>query len=91
MAQHATLAKRLRIDVYFCDAHSPWQGGTNEKAKGLIREYLPKALNAVCDDELAAIENALNNGTRKFLDYQTPTEVFAALKRDHIAGVALQP
>jgi transposase, IS30 family len=93
MAQHATLAKRLRIDVYFCDAHSPWQRGTNENANGLIREYLPKGtdLKAVCDDELAAIEQALNNRPRKILGFRTPAEVFAELKRDHIAGVALQP
>jgi IS30 family transposase len=93
MAMHATLAKRLRIDVYFCDPHSPWQRGTNENANGLIREYLPKGtdLKAVTDDELADIENALNNRPRKILGYLTPAEVFASLKREYIAGVALQP
>ena len=92
MAQHATLAKRLHINVYFCDPHSPWQRGSNENANGLIREYLPKGcdLKAVSDDQLASIEALLNNRPRKILGYLTPAEVFSTLKRDFIAGVALQ-
>ena len=31
MAKHQELAKRLQIDVYFADPHSPWQRGSNEK------------------------------------------------------------
>lgn len=92
MALHQTLAKRLRIDVFFCDPHSPWQRGTNENANGLIREYLPKGMNLseVTYQQLTSIEYALNNRPRKILDFRTPAEVFADLKLNHIAGVALQ-
>jgi len=92
MALHQTLAKRLRIDVYFCDPHSPWQRGTNENANGLIREYLPKGmdLSDVTYQQLTSIEYALNNRPRKILDFRTPAEVFADLKLNHIAAVALQ-
>jgi IS30 family transposase len=42
MARHAELARRLRIKVYFCDPHSPWQRPTNENTNGLVRQNLPK-------------------------------------------------
>ena len=92
MALHATLAKRLRIDIFFCDPHSPWQRGSNENANGLIREYLPKGsdLSLVSYQKLSSIEFALNNRPRKILGYRTPHEVFSELKHNNLAGVALQ-
>ena len=92
MALHDTLAKRLHIDIYFCDPHSPWQRGSNENANGLIREYLPKGmdLSTLTQQELSTIENALNHRPRKILGFRTPHEVFTELKIGDIAGVALQ-
>jgi IS30 family transposase len=92
MAQHETLAKRLHMDVFFCDPHSPWQRGSNENANGLIREYLPKGmdLSTVTQAQLTAIEHSLNNRPRAILGFATPQEVFDQLKLNHIAGVALQ-
>jgi IS30 family transposase len=92
MALHEDLAKRLRMDIYFCDPRSPWQRGTNENANGLIREYLPKGLdlNAFSGPDLRRIEDALNNRPRKILGFRSPAEVFADLKLSKIAGVALQ-
>lgn len=92
MALHQTLAKRLRIDVFFCDPHSPWQRGSNENANGLIREFLPKGtdLSQHSHQALAAVEASLNNRPRKILGYRTPAEVFAELKLDQVQGVALQ-
>lgn len=92
MALHQTLAKRLHIDVFFCDPHSPWQRGSNENANGLIREFLPKGtdLSQHSHQALAAIESSLNNRPRKILGYQTPAEIFAKLRLDQVQGVALQ-
>lgn len=76
LALHQTLAQRLKIDVFFCDAHCPWQRGSNENANGLIREYQPKGmdLSHVSRQELTAIERSLNHRPRKVLDFQTPHE-----------------
>jgi transposase, IS30 family len=92
MALHHTLAKRLRMDIFFCDPHSPWQRGSNENANGLIREYLPKGsdLSLVSQHQLTSIEHALNNRPRKILGFKTPNEVFSDLKLNNISGVALQ-
>ena len=92
MALHQDLAKRLRIDIYFCDPHSPWQRGSNENANGLIREYLPKGMDFsnITQPDLTRVEIALNNRPRKILGFRTPAEVFAFLQPNDIAGVALQ-
>ena len=37
MACHPELARRLKIDIRFCDPHAPWQRGSNENTNGLRR------------------------------------------------------
>ena len=93
MALHQTLSAQLKMDIYFCDAHSPWQRGSNENANGLVREYLPKGmdLSKVSHQQLTAIEHSLNHRPRKILNFHSPREVFSALTADFIRGVALQP
>ena len=43
MAGHARLAELVGIEVYFADAHSPWQRPTNENGNGLLRRYVGKS------------------------------------------------
>lgn len=45
MARHRTIADEFGIDVFFADAHSPWQRGSNEQTNGLLRQYFPKGTN----------------------------------------------
>jgi IS30 family transposase len=37
MACHPELARRLKIDIWFCDPHAPWQRGSDENTNGLPR------------------------------------------------------
>ncbi len=92
MALHKTLAKKLRMEVFFCDAYKPWQRGSNENANGIIRRFLPKGidLSPFTDTNLADLEFVLNNTPRKILGFKTPHEVFSRIKIDAVAGVALQ-
>lgn len=78
MACHAELSRRLKLDIYFCDPHSPWQRGSNENANGLIREYLPKGMDlaGISQIHLNAIARELNGRPRKVLGFLTPAEVF---------------
>jgi transposase, IS30 family len=92
MALHKTLSKKLRMEVFFCDAYKPWQRGSNENANGIIRRYLPKGidLSPFTDKNLSDLEFVLNNIPRQILGFKTPHEIFSRLKIDAVAGVALQ-
>jgi IS30 family transposase len=89
MAEHARLAERLNIRVFFADPYSPWQRGTNENTNGLLRQYLPKGtdLSGYTQRELNAIAHRLNTRPRKCLNFATPLEVYAHLR--HHSPVAL--
>jgi IS30 family transposase len=90
MARHAELTKRLKIKVYFCDPHSPWQRPTNENTNGLVRQYLPKGtdLSPWSRRDLERIAHSLNTRPRACLGFQTPEEVF--YNEIQRPGVALQ-
>ena len=79
MAEHATLASNMNINIYFADAHSPWQKGAIENANGLLRQYLPKGTNLAnyTQPQLDVIAEKLNNRLRECLGWKTPNEVWA--------------
>jgi IS30 family transposase len=87
MAEHERLAKRLAIRVFFADPYSPWQRGTNENTKGLLRQYLPKGtdLSGYTQRELNTIAHRLN--TRPKMSELLALEVYAQLR--HHSPVAL--
>lgn len=93
MACHEELSERIKLAIYFCDPHSPWQRGSNENTNGLIREYLPKGLDLSTFDQayLDQIARALNGRPRKVLGFMTPDEVFSQEVIRLRAAVALQP
>jgi IS30 family transposase len=92
MACHEELSERIKMDIYFCDPHSPWQRGSNENTNGLIREYLPKGidLSTFDQDYLDKIARALNGRPRKVLGFLTPEEVFSQEVIRLKVAVALQ-
>jgi len=55
--------------VYFCDAHAPWQRGSNENMNGLLRDYFPKGTDLAVHglEELAQIAADVNQRPRKTL------------------------
>ncbi len=65
--------------VYFCDAHSPWQRGTNENMNGLLRDYFPKRtdLREVSAERLADVAVEVNARPRKSLGWARPADLFA--------------
>jgi IS30 family transposase len=67
--------------VYFCDPRSPWQRAVNENTNGLLRQYFPKGtdLSIHSPQDLAWVEQELNDRPRKRLDYARPSEVIQDL------------
>lgn len=78
MASHLQFTARSGMPVFFCDAYSPWQRGTNENTNGLIRQYLPKGsdLSLASSERLRFIERRLNNRPRRVLGRMTPNESY---------------
>jgi IS30 family transposase len=81
MAEHAELAQRLALQIFFADPYSPWQRGTNENTNGLLRQYLPKGTDqsGYTQRELNAIAHRLNTRPGKCFDFATLLEVYAQL------------
>ena len=81
MARHRRITNSLGAPVYFSDARSPWQRGSNENSNGLLRQYFPKGtdLGIYTPEHLRAVEDELNNRPRLVLADRAPAHLCAAL------------
>jgi IS30 family transposase len=91
MACHPELARRLKIDIWFCDPHAPWQRGSNENTNGLLRQFLPKGadLRQFTQRDLDHIARLMNNRPRKTLGWKTPAQALAEEIAKAATGVAV--
>ena len=69
MACHPELARRLKIDIWFCDPHPPWQLGSNENTNGLLRQVFPKCtdLSTIGQTEFYDVARLMNQRPLKTL------------------------
>lgn len=72
------IEEELETNVFFAHAYSSYERGSNENSNGLIRRPYPKKtdFDAVPDDDIQALERALNSRPRKRHGGFTPEEVF---------------
>jgi len=76
--EKAVLKKGKRTNVYYCHPYSSWERGTNENNNRLIRRHIPKGVDFddKTDEEIAWIEDWINNYPRKIFKYRTSAELF---------------
>jgi len=76
-AKHLDVAKALGVATYFATPYHSWERGLNENTNGLIRQYWSKGTDftQVTQEEVAKIEQLLNQRPRKCLGYNTPEGV----------------
>jgi IS30 family transposase len=69
LALHQRITTITGTQVYFCDAHSPWQRGSNENTNGLLRDYFPKGtdLTNISPTDMQQVADELNDRPRKTL------------------------
>jgi len=81
LARYEKIQLDLRMPVYFCDPHSPWQRGTNENTNRLLRHWLTKGtdLSRFTAADLRRIAASLNARPRPTLNMQTPAQALDAL------------
>jgi IS30 family transposase len=88
MVNHTRFTRETGVPVYFAEARSPWQRGSNENTNGLLRQYLPKGtdLRLHSEADLDAIAQALNDRPRQTLGWRTPSEALSAVLRSPLEG-----
>jgi transposase, IS30 family len=77
-SDHRYLEKESKCVVYYCEAHSPWQKGSNENMNGRLRWHLPREteIAGVSQEDLDQLAIKMNHCPRKCLGFKTPNEVF---------------
>lgn len=75
-AKHEKINKELNIKSYFCKPYHSWEKGTVENINGLIRRFFPKGtdFDTISEEEIAYVEDWINNRPMKILNYMTPNE-----------------
>jgi len=84
MAQHKQITMATKMEIYFCDPHSPWQRGTNENTNRLLRQYFPKStdLSIRSPERLKEVADELNDRPRKTLGGISPAQAMQRLLSD---------
>lgn len=61
-AAYRYLEDKTKCNVYYCETHSPWQKGSNEKMNDRLRRYLPKTaiIDNVTQKELDLLADKMN-------------------------------
>ena len=84
LARHQQITARIDTRVFVCDAHSPWQRGSNENTNGLLRDYFPKGMDlaGISPEQLQHVADELNDRPRKTLGWARPADLItdAALR-----------
>jgi len=80
LALHRQITTATGAGVFFCEAHSPWQRGSNENMNGLLRDYFPKGtdLSVHTVEDIARVAVEVNERPRKTLGWQRPADLFHA-------------
>jgi len=81
MAEHETMASRIKMKVYFCHPHSPWEKGTCENTNYLIRDMLAGETDFrnLSQRDILRVARLLNERPRQTLGMKTPKDKFKAL------------
>lgn len=77
-ACYGKIQAELALPLYFADAYSSWQRGSNENSNGLLREFYPKKtdLSMVKQQELTRNLFLVNSRPRKCLGWKSSIQVF---------------
>ena len=76
--ERSVLREGKRTFVFYCHPYSSWERGTNENNNRLIRRHIPKGVDFDdrTDEEIAYIEEWINNYPRGMFEYKTSAELF---------------
>ena len=66
-----------RFRVWYCHSFASWEKGSNENHNRMIRRFFPKGtdFSVITKDEVAAVQNWMNDYPRKILNWMTPNQM----------------
>ncbi len=72
------IEKKIIGNVFFANAHHPWERGTNENSNQRLRRVFPKGTkySTISQEDLDKAVWIMNNTKRKCLNWRTPNQVF---------------
>ena len=79
------IERAIGAQCFYAHPYHYWERGTNENTNGLVRWYFPKGsdFRTIPNEDIKAVEYALNTRPRKRLGWKSPLEAFSQ-------GVALE-
>src|SRR4051794_31899692 len=79
LALHQQITAATGTRVFFCDAHAPWQRGSNENVNGLLRDFPKRTdLSVHTPEAILTVAHELNHRPRKTLGWSRPAHLFQA-------------
>jgi IS30 family transposase len=77
-ACHGRIQAVLGLPLFFADAYSSWQRGSNENSNGLLRESYPKKTDLAKVEQQDLTHNLflINSRPRKCLGWKSSIQVF---------------
>lgn len=68
-----------RFDIYYCHSYASWEKGTIERSNRIIRRFFPKGTDFtnITKEQVAAVQNWINDYPRKILNWMTPNQIAA--------------
>ena len=83
LQHHKRLEALLRIRIFFCEPHHPWEKGTVENTNKVIRRDIPKGSNIsrYSRQFVVRLEAKLNRRPMQCLNDKTPQMVLAEYRR----------
>ena len=81
--EHTRIEKVLKIKIYFCHPHSPWEKGSVENVNKKIRRYVPKSsdISKYSPSFFRKLEEKFNNHYMDILGSLTPNEMHMKEKK----------
>jgi transposase, IS30 family len=81
MAEHKELASNIKMKIYFCHPHSPWEKGTCENTNYLIRDMLDGETDfrKLTQRDISRVARLLNERPRQTLGMMPPKKKFDSL------------
>ena len=83
LLEHKTLEAKLRVKIYFCFPHSPWQKPSIENLNKRLRHYIPKSsdISRYSRPYVARLEAKMNRRFMDCLNSLTPDEAYASARK----------